>query len=208
MSSCRGWFTGLALIVLAAACGDDPAKEVGGDNASDANPAADVEPDSADADQPATSSSDGGGSATITIGDSTVLFSMNDLTFSQVDGIDDTTFETCDPSFFGAAFRAIGYPVDESGELVLDADGSLAGILALTLPVDADGEEVAGPAEFDLDYSPLDLDLKIASDEQLASMATDVVPEWSFDENRVSGTAVMGNVLSEPTVIEFDITCS
>ena len=209
MAGYRRWIVSAAVLLLLSACGDDSGAsddESGQPSGDDsAQPDADTDTDTP---SPDTGSSDGGGSAIITSGDSTILFSMDDVTFSQIEGIEDVTFETCDPSFFGAAFHAIGYPVDEAGELELGDDGAPAGIIALTLPLDAAGEATAGPAEFDLDYSPLGFDLKIASDEQLASMATDVEPSWSFDGNRVRGTVVMGNVLSEPTVLEFDVSCS
>ncbi len=195
MAGRRRWMVWACVLVLLAACGDDAEPAAGGPG----SPAT----DSAD-----TGATEGGGSATITSGDTVVRFSMDDLTFSPIDGVDDVTFETCDPSFFGAAFYAIGYPVDEAGELILDDDGDLAGIMSLTLPLDEAGEEIAGEAEFDLDYSPLDFDLKLASDDLVAEMDTDGESSWTFDGNRVSGTAVFATVLSEPTVLEFDISCS
>lgn len=207
MAGHRRWVASAALLFLITACGDDSSTSSG--NAStEATPGSDAaQPEPGDAAPVDNGAGDGGGSAIIISGDTTLRFSMDDITFSPFEGVDDTTFETCDASFFGAAFRAIGYPVDEAGELILE-DGRLAGILTLTLPLDEAGEAAAGPAEFDLDYSPLGFDLKIASGERLAAMATGVEPSWSFDGNRVSGTVVLANVRSEPTVAEFDISCS
>ena len=198
---------GACALLLLTACGDDG----GSDNGVEATPPSlggeATDPDTGEGSAPETGANAGGGSAVITAGDSTVLFSVTDLTYSQIEGVDDITFETCDASFFGASFHVIGYPVDEAGELILEDDGDLAGIIALTLPLDEAGEAVAGPAEFDLDFSPLEFDLKIASEEQLAQMDVGVESSWVFDANRVSDTVVMANVLSEPTVVDFDISC-
>ncbi len=144
----------------------------------------------------------GGGSyGTFTVDGNTVRYAMSGLEYSQVEGIDDTTLENCDPSFFNAGLVAIGYPVDENGELVLDDKGAIDGIVDLKLPNDPANTELMG-LDARIDYGPTGLDAKYHDYGETGDTA------YSIDGNTASGTIVMLDNRQEPVVVDFEVVCA
>lgn len=185
----------------------------GSDSSSDTTGAAspttvrDTDGDAEPADQPTADETDTAGeeagerSAVLTIDGESTSYTMNDITYSNIDSVEDITFETCNPDFFGSGrFYAIGYAVDADGEVVVNDDGELAGIFTMDLPP-ADWEETQRDApEFEIDLN--DLDIEIATPEEAAggTMA------WTIDDTTVSGTAVFVDFENTYTV-DFEIVC-
>lgn len=215
-----GWKLGAAtlsvLALLLGACGDDD----GDGDASDAtaesgaaNDDAGSDSDSGEADD--AESDDGDGEASgedgepaesggasfgeFTIDGTTVRYVMSDVEYSQVEGIDDITFENCDPSFFGASFVVIGYPVDDSGELVLAENGDIAGIVEAELPLE--GGVAERDVEFSLDYDPLEVDVRYT--ESAGSTA-----DYTIDGNNATGTVTLVNSAGDATDVDFEISCA
>ena len=139
-------------------------------------------------------------SAVITIDGESTSFALADVTFSPVEGVDDLTFETCDPDFFGSGrFYAIGYAVDADGELIL-GDDDQPGTFTMDLPPD-DWEATQRDAPgFDITLG--DLDIAIATPEEAAggTMA------WTIEDTRASGTAVFVDFESS-YMVDFEVVC-
>lgn len=140
-------------------------------------------------------------SAVISIDGEATSYVLDDVTYSNVEGVEDLTFETCDPDFFGSGrFYAIGYAVDADGEVLVNDDGELAGIFTMDLPP-ADWEETQRDApEFDVDLG--ELSVEIASPEEAAGGTMD----WTIDDTTASGTAVFVDFENTYTV-DFEIIC-
>jgi hypothetical protein len=151
-----------------------------------------------------------GGSATFNVEGTVLTYSMDEIEYSPNQAISDVTFEECSPNFFGfGVFRAIGYPVDGNGELLLRDNGDIAGALEMYVPPD-DWEARGlddGDVEMRLNSEAAGIDFQNASPETAAQIAPDAAYSWSFTDNGVSGSVVMKNSRSEPFVVEFDAVC-
>lgn len=196
-----------ALLALAiVACGDD-------DDGGEATPTTEgstAPADNGSEDDPvdAPDNNDGeGGSGTVTIDGVEMRFSMDDVTHSQVQGTSDLTFEECDPSFFGAGIYAIGYAVDDAGDLLLDDEGGIAGTLQILFPLTPEDEADTGPPEFDLVYETEGFDLSIAPVDAAADYIPGVESTWTIDGSSVKGSVVVVSNASEPFVADFEVTC-
>ncbi|HSM43746.1 MAG TPA: hypothetical protein VK969_01880 [Acidimicrobiia bacterium] len=196
----------IALVVVS--CGG------GGDASTDATdvdpgPTAESEDESTDTEEPndeadvdASSGDEDSGErmAVITIDGESTSFALDDVTFSPVEGVDDLTFETCNPDFFGSGrFYAIGYAVDADGELILGEDGQ-PGTLTMDLPPD-DWEATQRDApEFEIELG--DIAIEIATPEEAAggTMA------WTIGDTTASGSAVFVDFENTYTV-DFEVVC-
>lgn len=138
--------------------------------------------------------------AVITIDGEATSYALDDVTYSPVEGVDDLTFETCDPDFFGSGrFYAIGYAVDDEGELILGDDGQ-PGTFTMDLPPD-DWEATERDAPgFEITLG--DIDIEIANPEEAAggTMA------WTIDDTTASGSAVFVDFENSYTV-DFEVIC-
>lgn len=191
----------MILVVFVASCGgDDDAEPSGG---SDTTTVADDGGAGANGDSNGGGDDDGGSGVGASFGDFTVdgvtlRFAMSDITYSNVEGLEDITFESCAPDFFGAGLFANGLPVDDSGELVFDGV-QVAGAVSASLPHEGTDPELMD-IEFSFDYSPLGINARYrAIDGSEASYTT--------DGNGAKGTVTLVNVLGEPTVVDFEIVC-
>lgn len=139
-------------------------------------------------------------SAVITVDGESTKYALDDVVWSPVEGVADATFETCSPDFFGSGrFYAIGYAVDDNGELIL-GDGDQPGSFTMDLPPD-DWEATQRDAPgFDITFG--DLDIEIASPEQAAGGTM----KWTIDDTRASGTAVFVDYENTYTV-DFEVIC-
>ena len=139
-------------------------------------------------------------SAVITIDGESTTYDLDDVTFSPVEGVEDLTFETCDPDFFGSGrFYAIGYAVDADGELILGEDGQ-PGTFTMDLPP-ADWQETErDEPSFEIKLG--ELDIEMASPEEAAGGTMD----WTIGDTSASGTAVFVDFENTYTV-DFEITC-
>ena len=200
-----------AIALVAAACGG------GGDASTDATDIDSVSPSSSaetedertETDDPAgeeevdvasDGESTGERSAVIAIDGDSTTYDLDDVTFSPVEGVDDLTFETCNPDFFGSGrFYAIGYAVDADGELILGDDGQ-PGTFSMDLPPD-DWEATQRDApEFEIELG--DIDIEIATPEEAAGGTM----SWAIEDTRASGTAVFVDFENTYTV-EFEVIC-
>lgn len=187
------------LALVAVGCGDDGAVPTPGDVGESPTGDGNDAPADAPADAP------GERSAVITIDGVATNFAVDDIVYSQIDGVDDITFETCSPDFFGSGrFYAIGYAVDADGELIVGDDGSPAGTFTMDLPPD-DWEAAERDApEFEIDLD--ELSIEIATPERLAEMAPGGTMEWTVDDTRASGSAVFTDFDSAYDV-QFELIC-
>lgn len=139
-------------------------------------------------------------SAVISIDGEPTTYDLDDVTFSPVDGVDDLTFETCDPDFFGSGrFYAIGYAVDDEGALIVGDDGQ-PGSFTMDLPPD-DWEAAQRDAP-DFEIKLGDLDIDIASPDEAAGGTM----SWTIDDTTASGSAVFVDFENTYTV-DFEIVC-
>lgn len=150
-----------------------------------------------------------GGSATFTYNGVTLHFSMDSIVYSPNEAIEDATFESCDPDFFSTGtLAAHGYQVDESGEILLQDNGDLAGNVTIEIPPDdweAEGLE-SGDPEVTIDATLADDFLQMATADRAAEVAPGEPHSWTHSDNSVSGTAVFEE-FSEVFVVEFEIEC-
>lgn len=139
--------------------------------------------------------------AVITIDGEATTYTLGDITYSNVEGVDDLTFERCDPNFFSSGrFYAIGYAVESGGELIVGENGQPAGAFTMDLPPD-DWEATQRDApEFDIQLNGLDIE--IASPEEAAGGTM----TWTIDDTSVSGTAVFADFEGTYTV-DFEVVC-
>ena len=143
-------------------------------------------------------------SATISVDGDTLTYAFDDITFSTVEGVNDITFETCNPDFFGSGrFYAIGYAVDDAGEVIVDDDGNPASFTMDLPPDDWEATERDAP---DFEIKANGLDIEIATPEQVAEMAPGGSMSWTVDDTSAVGTAVFVDFDNTYTV-EFDIVC-
>ena len=196
-----------ALLIVFAACG-------GGDSGSEAtgttsrSTSSDEERQNG-AESEQTAGNSGGAtsetrSATISIDNETLTYALDDVVFSPVEGVDDVTFETCNPDFFGSGrFYAIGYAIDDAGEIILEDDGNPTTFVMNLPPDDWEATQRDAP-EFEVQANGLDIE--IATPEQLAEMAPGGEMSWTIDDTTASGTAVFVDFDTAYTV-EFDIVC-
>ncbi|HEX6286253.1 MAG TPA: hypothetical protein VFZ80_02120, partial [Acidimicrobiia bacterium] len=208
-----GWVRGRLLIALGvmalvvASCGGDGS---GGDEeASTPSTASDgtgdtgttSAPDQEDAEDGPTAGEGEPGErmAVITIDGESTTYDLDDITYSSIEGVDDLTFETCSPDFFGSGrFYAIGYAVDANGEILVGEDGQPAGSFTMDLPPD-DWEAAERDAPgFEIVLN--DLDIEIATPEEAAGGTM----SWALDDTTASGTAVFVNFENSYTV-EFEV---
>lgn len=202
-----------ALLMLLAACGGggDQSADTGdtsgsataddGANAGDAG-AGDVETEQTSGDSGTATA--GTRSATISVDGDTLTYALDDIVFSTVEGIDDITFETCSPDFYGSGrFYAIGYAVDNAGEVIVDDDGNPASFTMDLPPEDWDAAERDAP---DFEIRANGLDIEIATPEELAARAPGGSMSWTIDDTTASGTAVFVDYDNTYTV-EFEIVC-
>lgn len=139
-------------------------------------------------------------SAVISIDGEPTTYDLDDVTFSPVEGVDDLTFETCDPDFFGSGrFYAIGYAVDDEGELIMGDDGQ-PGTFTMDLPPD-DWEAAQRDAP-DFEIMLGDIDIEIASPEEAAGGTM----SWTIDDTTASGSAVFVDFENTYTV-DFEVVC-
>ena len=147
--------------------------------------------------------SDGASSSGTSFGEFTiegtiVRFAMSDVTASNVEGFD-VTFEKCDANFFGLGLGAVGYPVDDNGDLVLGDDGEIVGTLNITLP-----HEGTDPGLFDIDirlvYDPLGIDL-------IYNVVSGSEVSYTIDDNGAVGTMTLADDAGELIVVDFEIVC-
>lgn len=143
----------------------------------------------------------GGGDAfgIFTVNGEELRYAMSGLKYSQIEGVDDITLEECDPSFFGAGFRVIGYPIDDNGEIILAENGDIDGIVDLQLPNDIDDTELMD-LEGSFDHGPTGIDIRYRGDDTGQTA-------YQIDGSRVAGTIVMKDSIQEPTVVDFEIEC-
>lgn len=140
-------------------------------------------------------------SAVISIDGEATSYRLDDVTYSNVDGVEDLTLETCDPDFFGSGrFHAIGYAVDDEGELLVDETGDLVGILTMDLPPDDWEATQRDEPSFELNLH--DLDIEIASPDEAAGGTM----SWTIEDTRASGAAVFVDFENTYTV-DFEIVC-
>lgn len=168
---------------------------VGGEGDADAP----IEP-VADEDGEESGGESGERSAVISIDGEPTTYDLDDVTFSPVDGVNDLTFETCDPDFFGSGrFYAIGYAVDDEGELIVGDDGQ-PGTFTMDLPPD-DWEAAQRDApEFEIMLG--DIDIEIASPDEAAGGTM----SWTIEDTRASGTAIFVDFENTYSV-DFEIVC-
>jgi hypothetical protein len=162
-----------------------------------------------DGESESVSDQDSGGSsnrsAVITVDGETLNYSMDDVTFSNVEGMDDLTFETCSPDFFGSGrYYAIGYAVDDDGEVIVGDDGGIASQFVVNLPPDDWQETQRDAPEFEITLNDLDLD--IATLDEAESMAPGQEMSWTIDDTTASGTAVFVD-FDNSYVVEFELVC-
>ena len=200
-----------SMMLVLAACGGDDAADDSGERGSDASSSAESSNDDGAGDQPEGSETDVSGgseessarntSVTITVDGQAQTYAVDDVVFSQVEGVDDLTFERCSPDFFGSGrFYAIGYAVDDNGEVLVADDGSPAGQFNMDLPPD-DWEATQRDApEFSIQINGLDID--IATPEEAAGGTM----SWTVDDTSAKGTAVFVDFENTYTV-EFDLVC-
>ncbi len=152
-------------------------------------------------DQGGADTSSGERRAVIAVDGDSLEYDLDDVTFSNVEGVDDLTFETCSPDFFGSGrFYAIGYAVDADGEVLVGDDGQITGAFSMDLPPD-DWEAAQRDAPtFDLVVDGLDL--RIAAPEEAAGGPM----SWTIDDTSVSGTAVFTDFEKTYTV-DFEVVC-
>ncbi len=139
-------------------------------------------------------------SAVIAIDGEPTTYALDDVVFSPVEGVDDLTFETCNPDFFGSGrFYAIGYAVDGDGELILGEDGQ-PGTFTMDLPPD-DWEATERDAPgFQIVINGLDIDIATPEEASGGTMA------WTIEDTRASGTAVFVDFDNTYTV-DFEVVC-
>jgi hypothetical protein len=199
----------VVLAMVVAACGgeaDSSEPGDGGDDPETAQDAGDTDDassdDSGDAEIPVSDDSEGGErSAVITIDGVTTRFALDDIEYTPVEGVSDLTFETCNPDFFGSGrFYAIGYAVDEGGELLIDADGDLAGFFTMDLPPDDWEATHRDPPEFTIQLN--DIDIRIATAEE----ASGTTMAWTIEDTRAYGSATFVDFEDSYTV-DFELVC-
>lgn len=206
----------VAGLVTVAACssGDDTSSPAPTDAGSEPTQttsadAGSVEGDAAVADVATTTSdtaaapaASGERSAVITIDGETTLFTMDDIEFSNVEGVDDVTFEDCNPDFFGSGrFYALGYAVDDSGEILVGDDGGPAGFIQVDLPPD-DWEAAERDAPgFEIDLHGLEIEIATPEEASGGTMS------WTIEDTTAAGTAVFVDGDSTYTV-DFELECS
>jgi hypothetical protein len=141
-------------------------------------------------------------SATITVDGEAQEYAVDDVVFSNVEGMSDVTFERCNPDFFGSGrFYAIGYAVDGTGEVIVGEDGGPAGTFTMDLPPD-DWEATQRDApEFEIQIN--DLDIRIATPEEAAGGTM----SWTVDDSTASGQAVFVD-FDSTYVVEFELVCA
>jgi hypothetical protein len=159
-------------------------------------------------DQPQDSADDASGRdrlATISVDGETLTYDLDDIVFSNVEGIDDITFETCSPNFFGSGrFYAIGYAVDEAGEVAVGSDGQPLGVFNMDLPPEDWQNTDRDPPEFEIDVDGADI--RIATPEEAAELDPSVESAWTIDDTRATGTALFTD-FETSYVVEFDVVC-
>lgn len=138
--------------------------------------------------------------ADVTVDGTTIRFAAANLEFSPIEGVQDITFEECDPDFFGVGFWVIGYPVDAGGEMLMEDDGmNLSGILSTTIPFEGTDPELL-EFEFDVEYAPLGLDARFRPEDGSPFA-------YEFDGNRVTGSATLDQY-GEAVDVTFNIVCA
>jgi hypothetical protein len=190
------------VMLLAVACGggDDDDDSPFGDLNDDSGSEGSGDDDNGDDDGDGNFGSGSGDSyAELTVDGTTIRFTMADITYSPNEAINDVTFETCDPDFFGVGFWVIGYPVDDAGELVLADNKDIDGALEAELPAEGTDPEMLD-VDMRLEYGPAGIDLRYS--ENAGSEAS-----YEIDGNRVSGTITLYTVRNEPAEVEFEIVC-
>lgn len=139
-------------------------------------------------------------SAVISIDGEPTTYDLDDVTFSPIEDVDDLTFETCDPDFFGSGrFYAIGYAVDAEGEVIVGDDGQ-PGTFTMDLPPD-DWEAAQRDAPA-FEIKLRDMDIEIASPDEAAGGTM----SWTIDDTTASGSAVFVDFENTYTV-DFEIVC-
>jgi len=198
----------MALVVISCGGGDgdasssDGASEssttVAGDDSADTPPPA--EPAGAEDTEGSADEAPGERSAVITIDGEATTYALDDVTFSPVEGVDDLTFETCSPDFFGSGrFYAIGYAVDADGELIMEDDDQ-PGTFTMDLPPD-DWEEAERDApSFEIQAGGLDIEIATPEEAAGGTMA------WTIEDTRASGSAVFVDFENSYSV-EFEVIC-
>lgn len=196
--------------LLVAACGGDAGEtgssstgapaETSGEGGSDDG--SDAEPGSV-SDEGATTAGDR--TAVITVDGETLNYSMDNVVFSNLEGIEDMTFETCSPDFFSSGrFYGIGYAVDDNGEVIVDADGNIAGQFVVNLPPDDWQENQRDAPEFDITLN--DLSIRMATPEQAETLAPGEAMSWSIDDTSAKGSAVFSD-FQNAYIVEFELIC-
>jgi hypothetical protein len=139
--------------------------------------------------------------AVISVDGEANTYDLDDLTFSSVEGVEDLTFETCSPDFFGSGrFYAIGYAVESDGEILVGDDGQPLGTFTMDLPPD-DWEATQRDAPtFEIRVGELDIEIATPEEAAGGTMA------WTIDDTTASGTAVFVDFDNTYTV-EFDVVC-
>lgn len=206
MRKTRKISTLLITSVIVAACGGGdsiPGEPESGSGAS---------PTRADVDEGASpeASDELGGTATLTVDGTALRYSMDPIVYTFIEGVDDVTVERCNPDLMSTGtLHAIGYPIDENGELITAANGEIAGSLNVQVPPEdweAQGFD-SGELDFDFSSDTAEVDLKIASPEDAAEIAPDAEHSWTRIDGGITGTAVFTSVRGDPYVVEFELTC-
>lgn len=210
MSWARARMTMIAAVValVAASCGggdqgstdttEGPADAPAGQG-DDGTSAPSTQPAGQETDAPADEPA-GERSAVITIDGEATTYALDDVTFSPVEGVDDLTFETCNPDFFGSGrFYAIGYAVDADGELIMEDDDQ-PGTFSMDLPPD-DWEEAERDAPaFEIQAGGLDIEIATPEEAEGGTMS------WAIEDTTASGTAVFADFENTYTV-DFEVIC-
>jgi hypothetical protein len=203
----------VVLAMVVAACGGEADSSEPGDGGDDSDTAQDAgdtddassddsDDDSGDGEMPVSDDSEGGErSAVITIDGVSTRYALDGLEYSPVEGVSDLTFETCNPDFFGSGrFYAIGYAVDEGGELLIASDGNPEGMFTMDLPPDDWEATDRDPPSFDIDLG--DLDIRMATPEEAAGANM----SWTIEDTRAEGTALFVDFEDSYTV-DFELVC-
>jgi len=207
MGMVRGRFTlmlGVMALTVASCGGGDEGgapEDPGPESAGPATTVAGGGDAGGSSDQEGNATASGERMAVISVDGETLSYDLDDVTYSNVDGVEDLTFETCSPDFFGSGrFYAIGYAVDANGDVLVGDDGQITGAFSMDLPPeDWEAAERDAPT-FDLDVNGLDL--RIATPEEAAGGEM----TWSMDDTSVTGSAVFVDYEKSYTV-EFEIVC-
>lgn len=189
----------VALTASLMACGDQGDEVVGDPPAGSDQSGTGATADGPSSTGPSTSTSADGGDTRVVVDGKAYRFAFHGLTIDEGAAAMNGVSEVCDPAFMGAAFRAEGYLVDDSDDVVVD-NSILAGRIRLTLPTP--GHEGEIPAE----VSVLIVEDAIDGEDTLAN---GVPGEFTVDGDTASGRFEVPRrgASGDTYAVEVDVTC-